>query len=74
MYKFDDIIGLWYYPEDNLFIDDNGFPVFDIFRMITPNDLFLFRHDKEYTLLSCSTNPKIGVELFYPDDDYSLYY
>lgn len=66
---FDDVVQLWYYDKDNLFVDSDGFPVFSIFTLITPNDLFLFQHHKEYMLVSCCTNPRVGVELIYPEDD-----
>ena len=69
MEEFDEIIQLYYYENDNMFIDEGGFPVFDLFRIITPNDLFLFRHHKEYMLVPHCSIPRVGVEIFYPDDD-----
>ena len=70
MEEFDEIIQLYYYADDNVFMDEDGFPVFGLFHIIAPNDLFLFKVHKEYMLVPHRENPKIGVELFYPDDDW----
>lgn len=66
---FKEVMQLYYYPLDHIFVDDGGFPVFNIFNMITPNELFLFRHCKEYMIVQHCRNPEVGVELIWPDDD-----
>jgi hypothetical protein len=38
---------LYYDSVHNLFVDDGGYIVFDIFRIITPNILWLFREKKQ---------------------------
>lgn len=39
------VIYLYYYGEDNYFVDSDGHVVYDIFSLIRPSDLLLFRHD-----------------------------
>lgn len=40
-----------YDTERNLFIDEDGFPVWDIYEYISPKELYLFRQKKEYTMI-----------------------
>ena len=39
------VFQLYYYERENVFTDGDGHVVYDIFSMITPQDLFLFRYD-----------------------------
>lgn len=66
---YQDSIGLFYDEERNVFIDEDGFIVWDLFEIITPNDLFLFKFNKEYMLVKHRTMPEVLVEMYYPDDD-----
>jgi len=61
----------FYYEEQNLMFDEDGFPVFNIFEYITPNEFFIFKTNKEYMIIIEPNRPVI--ELIYPehDDDYS---
>jgi len=63
-------VGLFYDKELNSFYDEDGFPIWNIFDFITPNDLFLFHHHKEYMLVPCTGIPEAYCELFYPEDDW----
>ena len=38
---------LIYWKEDNLFTDEEGQIIFNIFSLITPNDLYLFKKNKD---------------------------
>jgi hypothetical protein len=58
---------IYYDKENNFFIDEDGVVVCDIFRIIKPNDLYVFKDRKE-TLVVRGENGKT-VELFYPDSD-----
>jgi hypothetical protein len=40
---------LFYLLEDNVFVNEFGIVVFNIFDYITPNELMLFKATKEYT-------------------------
>lgn len=66
---FEDSIGLFYDRDKNVFIDEDGFIVWSIFEIITPNDLFLFKLNQEYMLVQHRTMPEVLVELYYPDGD-----
>ena len=66
---YEDTIGLFYVKEWNVFMDEGGFIVWNIFEIITPNDLFLFKKYKEYMLIPHCTAPGVLVELFWSDDD-----
>ena len=57
----------YYDRENNWFIDAGGFVVFNIFLIITPVTLFVFKHQKEYMLVTSMTGEL--VELIWPDDD-----
>ena len=67
---FSDSIGLFYDIDRNVFIDEDGFIIWSIFEIISPNDLFLFKRNQEYMLVRHRSIPELLVELYYPDDDY----
>jgi hypothetical protein len=58
---------LQYDIDQNIFIDCGGYIVYNIFEYITPSDLMLFKHRKEYMLVE----RRCGgfVELIWPDDE-----
>ena len=66
---YEDSVGLFYVPEWNVFMDEGGFIVWSIFEYITPNDLLLFKRNKEYMLVPHNSIPGVLVELFYDDTD-----
>lgn len=66
---FEDSVGLFYVPEWNVFMDEAGFIVWSIFEYITPNDLLLFKRNKEYMLVPHASVSGVLVELFYEDTD-----
>lgn len=41
------VIVLYYYREDNYFTDENGAIIYDLFRYITPSELFIFKQENE---------------------------
>lgn len=43
----DTVIPIFYFPEDNRFIDVFGEVIYNVFEMITPNDLYLFQNDPD---------------------------
>ena len=62
--KYDSVWCLEYNPEERTFHHE-GFRVVDIFQYITPNDLFLFRHDpEEHCLFQHRYEPDLLCELF----------
>lgn len=55
---------LYYYEDENLFVDQEGEAVFDLFRTITPSDLFLFRHIlDDYENFPMVDHPEITVHI-----------
>lgn len=58
---------LFYDKRINRMIDEDGFPVFDIFNIIRPNDLYMFKELKEDVVVM-SIDKRL-VELVYPEDD-----
>lgn len=58
---------LFYDKRINRMIDEDGFPVFDIFNIIRPNDLYMFKELKEDVVVM-SIDKRL-VELVYPEED-----
>lgn len=56
---------LYYVEDSNYMIDCDGCPVYDVFRIITPSQLRLFKERKEWMIVrGVSGDP---VELIYPE-------
>lgn len=66
-FENDEVKAYYYDPRINRMIDEDGYIICDIFSIITPNDLYLFKFHKEYTLIK----NKFGelIELYYPEDE-----
>lgn len=61
-------IDVLYYDEDkNVMTDDDGFIVHDIYKIITPNQLYLFKAKKQSMLVTGKNG--LVVELIYSYDD-----
>lgn len=41
-----------------------------IFEIISPNDLYLFKENREYVLIQHRNFPDCHVELYYPEYEY----
>lgn len=67
---FDEVFGIFYDADNNWFVDEDGYIIYDLFSIITPNDLFLFRYKQEYMLVPYRADKKMGVEIFFPDDEW----
>lgn len=70
MFDENNVIALFYDAEQNVFIDEDGFVIWSIFEIISPNDLYLFKENREYALIQHRNFPDWHVELYYPEDDY----
>jgi hypothetical protein len=64
-----DSIGMYYDRDNNIFVDEDGFPIYEIFTMITPNDLYLFKKKKCYMIVNHKTLKNVVCELYWLDDD-----
>lgn len=54
---------IYYYEEENVFTKDDGRVIFNIFDIITPNDLYLFRYDPSFSCFSMKDNRNILVDI-----------
>lgn len=62
-------MALYYLKDDNVFMDGEGEIVFEIFEVISPNDLYLFKRNKEHTIVNHHTEPGLLVDLYWPEED-----
>lgn len=69
MYNFNSVFQIYYYVDENIFTDEDGFIIYNIWNYITANDLFLFRAHKEYMLVPHAHIKGVGCELMYPEED-----
>lgn len=55
---------LYYYEKENIFVDEEGEVIFDLFRAITPSDLFLFRNIlDDYENFPMVDHPEVTVRI-----------
>jgi hypothetical protein len=66
----EEVMALYYLKDDNVFMDGEGEIVFEIFEVISPNDLYLFRLNKDNMIVNHHTIPGMCVELYWPDEGY----
>ncbi len=51
------VVYLYYFEEDNYFVDCDGHTIYDIFSLITPSDLLLFRRDNAINVFPLRGTP-----------------
>jgi hypothetical protein len=66
------VVSFYYLKDDNMFIDEDGKVVYDIYKYVTPNDLFLFKLRKGTSQIHSKTDKNVVYELVYQefDEDY----
>ncbi len=57
---------LFYCQDENVFMDEDGNLVWDIFTYVTPNDVYLLHEHKEYMVVRHRSKPGVICELHYP--------
>jgi hypothetical protein len=62
------ILFIRYDPEENVFYDECGFRIRNIFEMITPNDLVLYRANHDYCCFPCRYSRNILCWIGADDD------
>ena len=67
-YPIDDVVSLYYDIHCNHFTDEDGIEIDFIFEFITPDNLYLFRHNQETMCFPHPTLRGVTVELVYPDE------
>ena len=60
---------LYYYKDENHFTDCDGRIIYNIFTMITPQDLYLFRHDHGDNTFRMKGNRNVLCEITYVPDE-----
>jgi hypothetical protein len=66
-HAIDDVISLYYDIHYNHFVDEDGQEIDFIFGFVTPDDLYLFHHNKESMCVPHPMLRGVIVELVYPD-------
>ena len=61
----DEIIALFYYDDDNCFVDENGCIVYNLFDYVTPNELLIFKQEREDLFITKPDGKYI--EIIYPE-------
>lgn len=64
-----DAMAFFYDVVNNVFLDEDGFIVWNMLEFVTPNDLYLFRHHEQYMVFQHRSLPGIMCELYYPEED-----
>lgn len=62
----EDALALFYYEEDNYFVDEYGNVIYNIFSYISPSQLFLFKKGRTYM---CVATPNGEIIELYHDGD-----
>jgi hypothetical protein len=65
--EFEGVLYFTHDPERNAFYDECGFRIVDILQMITPSQLYMFRHAKR-NVFPCRFDPKILIYIFIEED------
>lgn len=59
---------IWFfYSKENYFVDEMGDVIYDVYRYVPPNIVYLFKRNKEYMLFKNENG--IMIEMHYLDDD-----
>lgn len=67
-------MSLYYFKNDNVFMDGEGELIFELFEVITPNDLYLFKQKKKRIVVDHCTKVGCFVELYWPDQEDESYF
>lgn len=58
-------ISIYYNSDKRYFEDDQGFIIYDIYKIISPNDFMLFMDLKDEMITTHKSLPNIYVEMYY---------
>lgn len=64
----DEVIQIYYSAYRNVFVDEGGFEIYNIYRILSPNVVFLLKHDKQ-DMFAFGVNGEY-IELIYEDYNY----
>ena len=63
------VLYIYYHKDENIFVDEDGHVIYDIFTVITPIDLFLFRRDPGFSCFHMVGKSDILCEIITIPDD-----
>jgi hypothetical protein len=64
-YGLTPIIDVFYYPDDNIFKTKDGKAIINLYPLVSPNQIFLFKHKQETTEI-VNYEHGIRIRLLYP--------
>ena len=65
MYKNSEFISIYYNSHERYFEDEDGFIIYDIYKIISPNDFYMFMSLKDVMITSHKTLSNVYVEMYY---------
>ena len=65
-----DVIGFFYDVCRNMFIDEDGNVVPNMFEFVRPSDIFLFKHCGHHMVFRHRADKGLFIELHHPDDSF----
>lgn len=66
--RYSNYVYLYYYEDENLIRDEDGNIIYDIYRLVSPQDIYMFKTSKQgYVVFNTKLNTIF--ELIYPDND-----
>jgi hypothetical protein len=63
MENYDAVLNIYWDPNENMFYDPCGIRIRNIFALVTPNDIFLFRQNPGYCSFPCRNDRRILCEI-----------
>ena len=67
--EFDEYMVIAYDADTNTFVDEDWTIIWDIFRIVTPNDVYLLKQTQTTLIVPHRTLKGTGVELYYRPED-----
>ena len=64
-----EIKSIYYYPDLNIFTDEDGNVIFNMFTIATPSQIFLMKLKRGYFYIDHPTDKDIKYEIICPMDD-----
>jgi hypothetical protein len=64
--NYEESVAIYYNKLTRVFEDDDGYPIFDIYKIITPGDMYIFLHKQDYMIANHQSLPRVFVEMYYP--------
>ena len=66
--RYSELVQIYWDSNDNSFWSLTGDPIENIFELVTPSDLYMFRRDPGYSIFTHRSNQRILCEIITDDD------